>query len=152
MDDTDKKILQLLQTNADIPISELSKKINLSPSPCWLRISKLYKRGYIKKKVAVIDRQKVNLSTVAFVQIKTSQHNMAWAKKFVEGVKEMDEVIEFYRLSGASDYLLKVLIPDIEKFDEFYKKLTNKIDLSDVTTSFAMEEIKQTSTLPLNYI
>jgi len=77
---------------------------------------------------------------------------MAWAKKFVEGVKEMDEVIEFYRLSGASDYLLKVLIPDIEKFDEFYKKLTNKIDLSDVTTSFAMEEIKQTSTLPLNYI
>ena len=118
MNDTDKKILQLLQTNADIPISELSKKINLSPSPCWLRISKLYKQGYIKKKIAVIDRQKVNLSTVAFVQIKTSQHNMAWAKKF----------------------------------DEFYKKLTNKIDLSDVTTSFAMEEIKQTSALPLNYI
>ena len=152
MNDIDKKILSLLQTNADIPIAELSKKINLSPSPCWLRRNKLYKQGYIKKKVAVIDRNKINLSTVAFVQIRTSQHNMTWAKKFVESVKEMDEVVEFYRLSGTTDYLLKVLVPSIDKFDEFYKKLTNKIDLSDVTTSFAMEEIKQTSNLPLNYI
>ena len=152
MNDIDKKILSILQTNADIPIAELSKKINLSPSPCWLRINKLYKQGYIKKKVAVIDRNKINLSTVAFVQIRTSQHNMTWAKKFVESVKEIDEVVEFYRLSGTTDYLLKVLVPSIDKFDEFYKKLTNKIDLSDVTTSFAMEEIKQTSNLPLNYI
>ncbi len=152
MDGIDKKILSLLQTNADIPVAELSKKVNLSSTPCWLRISKLYKQGYIKKKVAVIDRNKINLSTVAFVQIRTSQHNMAWSKKFIDGVKEMDEVVEFYRLSGTTDYLLKVLVPSIGKFDEFYKKLTDKIDLSDVTTSFAMEEIKQTSNLPLNYI
>ena len=152
MDDIDKKILSLLQINADIPVAELSKKVNLSSTPCWLRINKLYKQGYIKKKVAVIDRAKINLSTVAFVQIRTSQHNMAWSKKFIEGVKEMDEVVEFYRLSGTTDYLLKVLVPSINKFDEFYKKLTNKIDLSDVTTSFSMEEIKQTSNLPLNYI
>ena len=152
MNDIDKKILSLLQINADIPIAELSKKVNLSSTPCWLRINKLYKQGYIKKKVAVIDRSKINLSTVAFVQIRTSQHNMAWSKKFVEGVKEMDEVVEFYRLSGTTDYLLKVLVPSIDKFDEFYKKLTDKIDLSDVTTSFSMEELKQTSNLPLNYI
>ena len=152
MDDIDKKILSLLQINADIPVAELSKKVNLSSTPCWLRINKLYKQGFIKKKVAVIDRAKINLSTVAFVQIRTSQHNMAWSKKFIEGVKEMDEVVEFYRLSGTTDYLLKVLVPSIGKFDEFYKKLTDKIDLSDVTTSFAMEEIKQTSNLPLNYI
>ena len=152
MDGIDKKILSLLQTNADIPVAELSKKVNLSSTPCWLRINKLYKQGYIKKKVAVIDRAKINLSTVAFVQIRTSQHNMAWSKKFIDGVKEMDEVVEFYRLSGTTDYLLKVLVPSIGKFDEFYKKLTDKIDLSDVTTSFSMEEIKQTSNLPLNYI
>jgi len=152
MDDIDKKILSLLQINADIPVAELSKKVNLSSTPCWLRINKLYKQGYIKKKVAVIDRVKINLSTVAFVQIRTSQHNMAWSKKFIEGVKEMDEVVEFYRLSGTTDYLLKVLVPSIDKFDEFYKKLTDKIDLSDVTTSFSMEELKQTSNLPLNYI
>ena len=152
MDDIDKKILSLLQVNADIPVAELSKKVNLSSTPCWLRINKLYKQGYIKKKVAVIDRAKINLSTVAFVQIRTSQHNMAWSKKFIEGVKEMDEVVEFYRLSGTTDYLLKVLVPSIDKFDAFYKKLTDKIDLSDVTTSFSMEELKQTSNLPLNYI
>ena len=152
MDDIDKKILSLLQINADIPVAELSKKVNLSSTPCWLRINKLYKQGYIKKKVAVIDRAKINLSTVAFVQIRTSQHNMEWSKKFIEGVKEMDEVVEFYRLSGTTDYLLKVLVPSIDKFDKFYKKLTDKIDLSDVTTSFSMEEIKQTSNLPLNYI
>jgi len=152
MDDIDKKILSLLQINADIPVAELSKKVNLSSTPCWLRINKLYKQGYIKKKVAVIDRAKINLSTVAFVQIRTSQHNMAWSKKFIEGVKEMDEVVEFYRLSGTTDYLLKVLVPSINKFDEFYKKLTDKVDLSDVTTSFSMEELKQTSNLPLNYI
>ena len=152
MDDIDKKILSLLQINADIPVAELSKKVNLSSTPCWLRINKLYKQGYIKKKVAVIDRAKINLSTVAFVQIRTSQHNMEWSKKFIEGVKEMDEVVEFYRLSGTTDYLLKVLVPSIDKFDKFYKKLTDKIDLTDVTTSFSMEEIKQTSILPLNYI
>jgi len=152
MDDIDKKILSLLQINADVPVAELSKKVNLSSTPCWLRINKLYKQGYIKKKVAVIDRSKINLSTVALVQIRTSQHNMTWSKKFIEGVKEMDEVVEFYRLSGTTDYLLKVLVPSIDKFDTFYKKLTDKIDLSDVTTSFSMEEIKQTSNLPLNYI
>ena len=152
MDDIDKKILSLLQINADIPVAELSKKVNLSSTPCWLRINKLYKQGFIKKKVAVIDRAKINLSTVAFVQIRTSQHNMAWSKKFIEGVKEMDEVVEFYRLSGTTDYLLKVLVPSIDKFDEFYKKLTDKVDLSDVTTSFSMEELKQTSNLPLHYI
>ena len=89
---------------------------------------------------------------MAFVQIRTSQHNMAWSKKFIEGVKEMDEVVEFYRLSGTTDYLLKVLVPSIDKFDEFYKKLTDKVELSDVTTSFSMEELKQTSNLPLHYI
>jgi len=152
MDDIDKKILSLLQINADIPVAELSKKVNLSSTPCWLRINKLYKQGYIKKKVAVIDRAKINLSTVAFVQIRTSQHNMIWSKKFIEGVKEMDEVVEFYRLSGTTDYLLKVLVPSIDKFDAFYKKLPDKVDLSDVTTSFSMEELKQTSNLPLHYI
>jgi len=152
MDDIDKKILSLLQINADIPVAELSKKVNLSSTPCWLRINKLYKQGYIKKKVADIDRAKINLSTVAFVQIRTSQHKMTWSKKFIEGVKEMDEVVEFYRLSGTTDYLLKVLVPSIDKFDAFYKKLTDKVDLSDVTTSFSMEELKQTSNQPLNYI
>jgi len=152
MNEIDKKILSILQVNADIPIAELSKKVNLSATPCWARINKLYKQGYIKKKVVVVDRLKINLPIIAFVQIRTNQHSMTWSKKFIKAVTEMEEVVEFYRLSGTVDYIFKVLIPSIEKYNEFYKNLTDKVDFSEVTSSFSMEEIKQTSNLPLNYI
>ena len=152
MNDIDKKILSILQINADIPIAELSKKVNLSATPCWARINKLYKQGYIKKKVAVVDRLKANLSVVVFVQVRTKQHSDEWTKKFKKAITEMDEVIELYRLSGTIDYMFKVLVPSIEKYNEFYEKLTHKIDFFEVTSSFAMEEIKQTSILPLKYI
>ena len=152
MNEIDKKILSILQVNADIPIAELSKKVNLSATPCWARINKLYKQGYIKKKVAVVDRLKVNLPVIAFVQVRTKQHSMIWTKKFIKAVSEMDEVVELYRLSGTVDYMFKVLVPDIRRYNEFYEKLTHKIDFFEVTSSFSMEEIKQTGSLPLNYI
>ena len=152
MNEIDKKILSILQVDADIPIAELSKKVNLSATPCWARIKKLYKLGYIKKKVAVVDRTKINLPVIAFVQVRTNQHNMTWSKKFIKAVSEMEEVVEFYRLSGTIDYIFKVLVPSIEKYNEFYKKLTDKVDFSEVSSSFSMEEIKQTSNLPLKYI
>ncbi len=152
MNDIDKKILSILQINADIPIAELSKKVNLSATPCWARINKLYKQGYIKKKVAVVDRLKANLPVVVFVQVRTKQHSDEWTKKFKKAITEMDEVVELYRLSGTVDYMFKVLVPSIEKYNEFYEKLTRKIDFFEVTSSFAMEEIKQTSILPLKYI
>jgi len=151
MNEIDKKILSILQANADIPIAELSKKVNLSATPCWARINKLYKQGYIKKKVAIVDRFKINLPVVAFVQVRTNQHNMLWSKQFIKAVKEMEEVVEFYRLSGTVDYIFKVLVPSIEKYNEFYKKLTDKVDFSEVTSSFSMEEIKYTNSLTLNY-
>ena len=151
MNEIDKKILSILQANADIPISELSKKVNLSATPCWARINKLYKQGYIKKKVAIVDRFKINLPVVAFVQVRTNQHNMIWSKQFIKAVKEMEEVVEFYRLSGTVDYIFKVLVPSIEKYNAFYKKLTDKVDFSEVTSSFSMEEIKYTNSLTLNY-
>ena len=152
MNEIDKKILSILQVNADIPIAELSKKVNLSATPCWARINKLYKQGYIKKKVAVVDRLKANLSVVVFVQVRTKQHSEEWTKKFKNAITEMDEVVELYRLSGTVDYMFKVLVPDIRRYNEFYEKLTHKIDFFEVTSSFSMEEIKQTGSLPLNYI
>ena len=151
MNEIDKKILSILQANADIPIAELSKKVNLSTTPCWARINKLYKQGYIKKKVAIVDRFKINLPVVAFVQVRTNQHNMLWSKQFIKAVKEMEEVVEFYRLSGTVDYIFKVLVPSIEKYNTFYKKLTDKVDFSEVTSSFSMEELKYTNSLTLNY-
>ncbi len=152
MNEIDKKILSILQVNADIPIAELSKQVNLSATPCWARINKLYKQGYIKKKVVVVDRKKINLYVIAFVQVRTKQHSTEWLKKFIKAVSEMDEVVELYRLSGTVDYIFKVLVPSIEKYNEFYKRLTDKIDFFEVTSSFSMEEIKQTSNLPLKYI
>ena len=151
MNEIDKKILSILQANADIPIAELSKKVNLSATPCWARINKLYKQGYIKKKVAIVDRFKINLPVVAFVQVRTNQHSMVWSKQFIKAVKEMEEVVEFYRLSGTVDYIFKVLVPSIEKYNAFYKKLTDKVDFSEVTSSFSMEELKYTNSLTLNY-
>ena len=152
LDTVDKKILTLLQENADINISKISKEINLSQTPCWARINKLYKNGVIRKKIALVDRDKINLPIVAFVQVKTNQHNLDLAKKFIKVVEELEEVVEHYRLSGSIDYLLKIVVPSVTKFDEFYQDLTSKIDLTDVTTSFSMDEIKHTNKLPLKYI
>ena len=98
------------------------------------------------------DRNKLNLKTVAFVSVRTNQHNMEWAKKFIGIISSMPEVVEFYRLSGSIDYLLKVLVPTMEEYNKFYTKLTDQIDIFSVATSFSMEEIKQTSSLPLNYV
>ena len=123
MNEIDKKILSQLQEDADIPIAELSKKVNLSATPCWARINKLYKEGYIKKKVAVADRNKLNLKTIAFVSIRTNKHNMEWAKKFISIINSMPEVVEFYRLSGSIDYLLKVLVPTMEEYTNFIQNL-----------------------------
>ncbi len=95
---------------------------------------------------------KANLPVVVFVQVRTKQHSDEWTKKFKKAITEMDEVVELYRLSGTVDYMFKVLVPSIEKYNEFYEKLTHKIDFFEVTSSFAMEEIKQTSILPLKYI
>jgi len=152
MNDVDKRILALLQENADMPITEISKKVNLSPTPCWARINKLQKQGFITGKVAVLDRRKINLGVVAWVQVKTDQHNDEWLRKFDKVVKEMPEVTEFYRLSGSYDYLMKVLVPSIDKYDEFYKKLTSKIKITNYITSFSLEEIKNTNVLPLEYV
>ena len=102
--------------------------------------------------MAVVDRLKANLSVVVFVQVRTKQHSEEWTKKFKNAITEMDEVVELYRLSGTVDYMFKVLVPDIRRYNEFYEKLTHKIDFFEVTSSFSMEEIKQTGSLPLNYI
>ena len=152
MNDVDKRILALLQENADMPITEISKKVNLSPTPCWARINKLQKQGFITGKVAVLDRRKINLGVVAWVQVKTDQHNDEWLRKFDKVVREMPEVTEFYRLSGSYDYIMKVLVPSIDKYDDFYKRLTSQIQITNYITSFSLEEIKYTNVLPLNYV
>ncbi len=151
MDRLDQKILQYLQTDASLPVAEIAERVGLSPTPCWRRIQNLEKAGVIKGRVALLDPEKLNVGVTVFVRLKTSQHNYDWLENFAKAVAEIDEVVEFYRLSGDVDYLLRIVVPDIAGYDAVYKRLIQAADLSDVSSSFAMETIKHTTALPVQY-
>lgn len=152
MDKLDKKILELLQTDAQLSTAEIAEAVGLSTTPCWRRIQRLEEAGVIASRVVLLDRHKVNLGTDVFIAVKTNQHNWEWLQDFSEKVSRFPEVVEFYRMAGESDYLLRVMVPDIQSFDAFYKKLIQTTELADVSSSFAMEQIKYTTRLPLQYM
>ncbi|MEP2943216.1 MAG: Lrp/AsnC family transcriptional regulator [Hyphomicrobiales bacterium] len=152
MDRLDRKILSIIQSDATVSVAEIGKRVGLSTTPCWRRIQKMEEDGVILRRVAVLDASSVNASVTAFVSIVTSDHSDEWLKRFAELIREFPEVVEFYRMAGQVDYLLRVVVPDIAAYDAFYQKLIEKIKISDVSTTFAMEQIKYTTELPLNYI
>ncbi|EFG37809.1 lrp/AsnC family transcriptional regulator [Brucella sp. NVSL 07-0026] len=152
MDRLDRKILRLLQEDATLAVADVAKKVGLSTTPCWRRIQKLEEDGVIKRRVAILDPVRVNARVTVFVAVRTSSHSHEWLKRFSEVVQEFPEVIEFYRMSGDIDYLLRVAVPDIATYDAFYKRLISKIEIRDVSSSFAMEQIKYTTELPLDYM
>jgi Lrp/AsnC family transcriptional regulator len=150
LDPTDRRILALLQADATMPLQKIAAKVNLSTTPCWRRIQRLKQTGVIRRTVAIVDPAKVDLPVSVFVGIKTSQHNVAWLERFARSVRELPEVVEFYRMSGDVDYLLRIVVPDIAGYDAVYKKLIRTAELTDVSSSFAMEQIKYTTALPLD--
>lgn len=152
MDRLDRKILRVLQEDATLAVADVAKKVGLSTTPCWRRIQKLEEDGVIKRRVAILDPVRVNARVTVFVAVRTSSHSHEWLKRFSEVVQEFPEVIEFYRMSGDIDYLLRVAVPDIAAYDAFYKRLISKIEIRDVSSSFAMEQIKYTTELPLDYM
>jgi Lrp/AsnC family transcriptional regulator len=152
MDHIDKKILTLLQEDATLSITEIAERVGLSTTPCWRRIQKLEESGVIDKRVTLLDPEKLNVGVTVFVSIRTNQHNIEWLEAFAAAVAKIPEVVEFYRMSGDIDYLLRVVVPDIAGYDAVYKKLIKAADLSDVSSSFAMERIKYTTALPLSYV
>jgi Lrp/AsnC family transcriptional regulator len=152
MDAIDRKILELLQLDAETPLATIAERVHLSPTPCWRRIQKLRSAGVIRKQVTLCDAGKLNVGVTVFVSIRTNQHTQAWLEKFAKGVKDIPEVVELYRMSGDIDYLLRVVVPDIAGYDAVYKKLIKAADLFDVSSSFAMEQMKYTTALPLNYV
>ena len=151
MDRLDRKILQYLQTDASLPVAAIAERVGLSPTPCWRRIQNLEKAGVIRGRVALLDPEKLNVGVTVFVRLKTSQHNYDWLENFAKAVAEIDEVVEFYRLSGDVDYLLRIVVPDIAGYDAVYKRLIQAADLTDVSSNFAMETIKHTTALPVQY-
>lgn len=152
MDETDRQILACLQEDTTMPVAEIARRVGLSSTPCWRRIQKLEEAKVIRRRVALLDQRKLNVGVTVFVFIRTSRHTQDWLQQFADVVERMPEVVEFYRMSGEVDYLLKVVVPDIEAYDRFYRQLIAKIELYDVSSSFAMEQIKYTTALPLNYL
>ena len=151
MDLVDRKILQALQRNASLSIAELADSVGLSSTPCWRRVQALEREGVIVRRVALVDPEKLNLGVTVFVRLKTSQHSEAWLKRFARAVETIPEIVEFYRMSGDIDYLLKIVVPDIAGYDAVYQRLIAKVDFSDVSANFAMEIIKSTTALPVDY-
>ena len=151
MDRTDRRILELIQQDATLSTAEIAERVSLTTTPCWRRIQNLEKRGFIRRRVALLDREKLNIGVDVFVAIRTNQHNADWLADFSRVVDEFDEVVEFYRMSGEVDYLMRVVVPDIAAYDQFYRRLIERVRIADVSSSFAMERLKYTTALPLDY-
>jgi Lrp/AsnC family transcriptional regulator len=151
MDAIDRKILSCLQEDAALSVAAIAERVGLSATPCWRRIQNLQRDGVIRRRVALLDPAKVGVGVSVFVRLRTARHDRRWLMRFADAVAGMDEVVEFYRLSGDVDYLLRVVVPDIAGYDEVYKRLIAAADLSDVNASFVIETLKHTTALPLGY-
>ena len=153
MDDIDKKILSLLQDNATLPLSELSKRAGVSKTPCWNRIRKMEEEGVIESRVTVLDNKKINLNIVVFLSVSVSSHSKEWMSDFQKILTRYDQIIEAYRLTGSStDYLLKIVAPSIAEYDNFQQQVINEVKFTKMSSSIALKEIKKIHSLPLDYI
>lgn len=152
MDDFDKKILALLQADATLTVGEIAERIGLSTTPCWRRVRGLEARGYITRRIALLDAEKINCGVTVFVRLRTRHHEEDWLARFAEAIRDIEEIVEVHRLAGDIDYLLKVVVPSIAGYDAVYKRLIEAIDLDDVSSSFVMETLKATTELPLGYV
>lgn len=151
MNRLDKRILAILQQDATLSTAAIAERVGLSTSPCWRRIQNLEKRGVIRNRVVLVDRAALNLGVDVFVSVRTRHHSAAWFKTFAKAVAKFEEVVEFYRMSGETDYLMRVVVPDIIAYDRFYNRLIEEVAIDDVSSSFAMERLKYTTALPVDY-
>ena len=149
MDAIDRKILSVLQEDASLSVAEVGNRVGLSSTPCWKRIQKLEAEGVIVRRVAVVDPDKVGLGVAVFVAIETGDHSDEWLARFADVVKAMPEVMEFYRMAGDVDYMLRVVVASIQEYDAFYKRLISAVPLKTVTSGFALERFKPTTALPI---
>jgi len=149
MDAIDRKILAEVQNDSSLSVAEIGSRVGLSSTPCWKRLQRLEADGVITRRVALVDPDKVGLGITVFVSVETGDHSEDWLGRFAETIGAMPEVMEFYRMAGDVDYMLRVVVPDIAGYDTFYKKLIATVPLKNVTSRFAMERIKSTTALPI---
>ena len=151
MDERDREILRELQRDASISIEALAAKANLSRNACWRRVKILEEQGVIRARVALLEPAKLNLGLAAFIAIRTSAHDQKWLDQFSAAVRDIPEIIGVYRTTGETDYMLHAVVPDIAGYDRLYKRLIAKVPLTDVSSFFVMEKVKETTELPLGY-
>ncbi len=149
MDAIDKKIVALLQEDASLSLAQIAHRVGLSQSPCWKRIQRLEKTGVILKRVALISPEAIGMGLTVFVSIETGDHSSAWLTRFAQTVTAMPEVMEFHRMAGDIDYMLRVSVTDMQAYDAFYKKLIDTMPLKNVTSRFSMERVKSTTAYPI---
>ncbi len=149
MDAIDRKILAVVQQDASLSVAEIGQRVGLSSTPCWKRLQRLEADGVITRRVALIDPDKVGLGITVFVSVETGDHSQDWLAHFAKVVDAMPEVMEFYRMAGDVDYMLRVVVADMHSYDVFYKKLISTVALKNVTSRFAMEKIKSVTALPI---
>ena len=153
MDNIDKKILEELQKNSSQPLSELSKKVGLSNTPCWNRIKKLEEEKIIKSKSIIIDNKKINLSITVFLSISIQNHTTEWLKNFQKVVNKYDQIIEVHRLTWSnSDYQITILSPSIEEYDNFQQRLIKEIECTNMSSHISLHTIKKNYKYPLDFI
>ncbi len=148
-DEMDRRILRLLQRDASMSMDSLADAVHLSRNACWRRIKNMEDAGVLTGRVALVDPQSVGLDLMAFVLVRTNRHDADWLKSFNKAVQELPEIVGAHRLSGDLDYILRVRIANMRAYDAFYQRLIERVPISDVSASFVMEDIKDTTELPL---
>ena len=148
MDSIERKILQYMQRDATLSVADLAEIAGISKSACWRRIQKLEQQGVIRKRVTLMDPLALDLSLTVFIAVKTNQHNELWAQQFNKVVQDIPGILEVYRMGGDVDYMIKAVVKDMPGYDALYQQLL-KADLFDVSASYVMEALKQTTELPL---
>ena len=149
LDEIDRRILTLLQKDASLSVDDISATVHLSRNACWRRIKALEQAGVITARVALLDPAKVGLPLMVMVLIRTNAHDRNWMDQFQTALRSLPEVVGAYRMTGELDYVLRVRVADVPAYDAFYKRLIARISVSDISASFVMEEIKETTAVPL---
>lgn len=152
LDDRDRRILSMLQENSEIPVSEIAEQLSLSPSACSRRIARLRAEGYIIGSIALLDRNRINLPTTIFLLVRTGHHSAGWLEQFHSAVSAIPEIVEVHRLTGNFDYILKLVLPNVEYYDTVYKQLLKRMEMYDMSAYISMETVKMSPGLPTKHI
>ncbi|MBQ1541354.1 ArsR family transcriptional regulator [Caulobacter sp. CCUG 60055] len=152
LDERDVKLLALLQRDATTSLAEMAEEVSLSQTPAWRRLQRLLEDGFVRTRVALLDRRKLNVAVTVFVRVRAGRHSANWLEAFKEAIAEIPEVLEAYRMSGDVDYLLKIAVPSIDAYDDVYRRLIELAEFVDVNSGFVMEELKATTEIPLSYV